>query len=230
MNIKKQSVTKGFIYLVRTVGILICLIVLYVTLAGIGMIIPTNRSYRPAANGIPVFVTTNGFHTDIILPVQNRRDKCFRILQQSDLSTKYANYPYVSFGWGDRNFYMESYNNHFPAVTTILSTLFIPGKTLMHIDFYAGAPRTGKQVKKLMLTPEQYERLVDFINTSFLSEQDVLAKLPQAGYYDTDYFFEANGRYHLFNTCNVWTGEALAAAGIKVSYWTPLESAVFYYL
>ncbi|MDJ1479885.1 TIGR02117 family protein [Cytophagaceae bacterium YF14B1] len=230
MNITKQRFRKVTIYLVRTLGIIICLVVLYLILAGLGMMIPVNKEYQMASEGIPVFVTTNGFHTDVILPVKNRRDKCFRVLQQPDLSANYANYPYISFGWGDRNFYMESYNNNFPSVTTILSTLFIPGKTLMHVDFYKGAPRIGKQVKKLILTPEQYERLVDFVNASFFSENESFVKLPQAGYYETDYFFEAQKRYHLFNTCNVWTGEALAAAGIKVSYWTPLESAVFYYL
>jgi len=227
---KALSPRKGLRYLWR--GLLILLIVnaLYALLALGGTLISVNRNYQPASNGIPVFVSTNGFHTDVILPVQNRRDKCFQLLLQPDLATNYAHCPYVSFGWGDRNFYMESYNGSFPKVTTILSTLFIPGKTLMHIDFYRTTPKPGNRVKKLLLTPAQYEQLVDFVTASFRQSNSGLAKLPQPGYYNSDYFFEAEGKYHLFNTCNVWTGEALKQAGVKISYWTPLESSVFYYL
>ncbi len=205
-------------------------LIIYGLLVLAGTFVATNQDFKPATNGIAVYVTTNGFHTDVVLPVTQRRDKCFRILQQPELAAKYANYSYVSFGWGDRNFYMESYNGNFPAVSTIFSTLFIPGKTLMHIDFYRYPPKPGKQVKKLLLNPAQYERLVTFVDASFLQSGDHFVKLPQPGYYDTDYFFEAENRYHLFNTCNVWTGKALQQAGVKVSYWTPLASSVFYYL
>jgi uncharacterized protein (TIGR02117 family) len=206
------------------------LLVAYALLAAAGTFVAVNREFKPVDSGITVFVTTNGFHTDVILPVRQRRDKCFRVLLPPELASRYAEHAYVSFGWGDRNFYLESYNGNFPAVTTILSTLFVPGKTLMHVDFYKNAPKVGKRVKRLVLTPGQYEKLVDFVDASFLQQQGGFVKLSQVGYYATDYFFEAEGRYHLFNTCNVWTGNALQQAGVKVSYWTPLERSVFYYL
>jgi Protein of unknown function (DUF2459) len=36
--------------------------------------------------------------------------------------------------------------------------------------------------------------------------------------------------HHAFYTCNVWTGRALATAGVKVSAWTPFTSGVLYHL
>jgi len=226
----KRYLGYGRRILLRSLAALTGALLLYALVALAGTLIPVNADYQPVNEGVTVYVNTNGFHTDIILPVQGRRDKCFRVLQEPDLATTYANYPYISFGWGDHNFYMESYQNQIPAVGTIFSTLFVPGKTLMHIDFYRQAPQPGKRVRKLFLTAAQYERLVDFIDASFRTDGQRFYKLPQAGYYHTDYFFEAEGHYHLFNTCNVWTGQALQHAGVKVSYRTPLEASVLYYL
>jgi hypothetical protein len=43
---------------------------------------------------------------------------------------------------------------------------------------------------------------------------------PEAGYFDS------LGRYTIFNTCNTWVGNRLAAAGVKVGRWTPLAGGV----
>jgi hypothetical protein len=37
-------------------------------------------------------------------------------------------------------------------------------------------------------------------------------------YGSTDAFFEADGSYHLLNTCNSWVGRGLRKAGIKVPW------------
>ncbi|MEO6298814.1 MAG: DUF2459 domain-containing protein, partial [Paracoccaceae bacterium] len=47
-----------------------------------------------------------------------------------------------------------------------------------------------------------------------------------ARYGQTDVFFAANGHFHLFNTCNVWVGETLRAAGIPFGVWTPTPQSV----
>jgi hypothetical protein len=41
-------------------------------------------------------------------------------------------------------------------------------------------------------------------------------------------FYEANGPYSAFYTCNSWTGEALRAAGVKTGLWTPLSQSVMW--
>jgi hypothetical protein len=46
------------------------------------------------------------------------------------------------------------------------------------------------------------------------------------GYDDYDIFYAAPGRYHLGNTCNQWTSDTLAAAGVRTGWWTPFAGGV----
>ena len=195
----------------------------------LGALVPANPSFSETEQGIAVFVTTNGFHTDLVLPVRNRRDKCFRVFEHPDFSGKYAHYQYVGLGWGSRNWYLASFDG-FPSAENILTTLFIPNHTLMHVEFYRNALQTGKEVKKIVISEAEYEKLVNFADASFAEKDGYFDKLALAGYGENDWFFEAKGQYHLLNTCNIWTGEGLKQAGIKVSAWTPFESGVFFYL
>ncbi|HEX8531656.1 MAG TPA: TIGR02117 family protein [Cytophagales bacterium] len=202
----------------------------YGLLAAVGTLIPTNASFAPAPGGTTVYVSTNGFHTDVILPLGNRQDNCFAVAADPALGGRVRTYSYVSYGWGDRDFYMASYDNTFPGFTTVLDAMLVPGESLMHVTFLRNAPRPGPDVKAVSLTDAQYQRLVAFVTASFRQEGGTLAKLDQPGYGTRDFFYRAEGSYHLFRTCNAWTGDALREAGVKVSWWTPLESSVFFYL
>ncbi len=204
-------------------------LLLYGLLAGAGTLIPTNTAFAPAPGGTTVYVSTNGFHTDVILPIHPRRENCFAVAADPALGERARNYSYISYGWGDKDFYMQSYHNNFPSFATVLDAMFVPGESLMHVTFLRKAPTPGPDVKAVQLSDAQYGRLVAFVTASFRQEGG-LAKLDQPGYGTNDFFYRAEGRYHLFNTCNAWTGDALREAGVKVSWWTPLESSVFFYL
>ncbi len=204
--------------------------VLYGLLAVAGTLIPANASFAPAPGGTTVYVSTNGFHTDVILPIDRRREDCFAVAADAALAERVHNYAYISYGWGDKDFYMQSYHGNFPSFTTVLDAMFVPGESLMHVTFLRRAPQAGPDVKAVQLTSAQYGRLVAFVTASFRKNGPQLAKLDQPGYGTNDFFYEGVGRYHLFNTCNAWTGDALRDAGVKVSWWTPLESSVFFYL
>jgi uncharacterized protein (TIGR02117 family) len=202
----------------------------YGLLAAAGTLIPTNTSFAPAPGGTTVYVSTNGFHTDVILPIGNPQDDCFAVAADPALGERARTYSYISYGWGDKDFYMASYDNNFPGFTTVLDAMFVPGESLMHVTFLRNAPRPGPDVKAVQLTDAQYQRLVAFVTASFRQEGGTLVKLDQPGYGTNDFFYRAEGNYHLFHTCNAWTGDALREAGVKVSWWTPLESSVFFYL
>ncbi|UOP01875.1 DUF2459 domain-containing protein [Kingella potus] len=50
--------------------------------------------------------------------------------------------------------------------------------------------------------------------------------LPVSGahYTPDDAFYEAEGRYHLFNTCNSWLNRRLAESGLRSVVWTPFAA------
>ena len=203
---------------------------LYGLLAAAGTLIPTNTAFAPAPGGTTVFVSTNGFHTDVILTLDRRLENCFAVAADPALGERARHDSYVSYGWGDKDFYMQSYHGNFPSFATVLDAMLVPGESLMHVTFLRKAPSAGPDVKAVQLSDAQYGRLVAFVTASFRREEGKLAKLDQPGYGASDSFYRATGRYHLFNTCNAWTGDALREAGVKVSWWTPLESSVFFYL
>jgi uncharacterized protein (TIGR02117 family) len=220
----------GYKVVFRIVLFFLLLLAGYIGIAVVGALIPINSDFTSPSEGVTIYVTTNGFHTGLVIPVQHRRDKCFQVLNSSNFAQKYGEYRYIGFGWGDRDFYMASYNSGFPSAITVLDALFQPSETLMHVDFYTNSLRTDESVKAIVISQEQYEKLVDQVDASFHKQDEQYQWLAQAGYGPDDYFFKAKGKYHLFNTCNVWTGSVLRKAGIKTSLWTPLESSVFFHL
>ena len=46
------------------------------------------------------------------------------------------------------------------------------------------------------------------------------------GYGAQDVFYSARGRYSAGNTCNQWTSDTLAAAGVRTGWWTPFAGGV----
>ncbi len=203
---------------------------IYLLLVAVGTLVPVNSSFVPTPGGTTVYISTNGFHTDVILPIGDQREKCFAVAADEALGERAKSYSYLSYGWGDKDFYMQSYDGNFPSFSTILDAMFVPSESLMHVTFLRKAPTPGTDVKAVRLSEEQYNRLTGFITASFRKEADRLVKLNQPGYGSNDLFYRAEGNYHMFNTCNAWTGDALREAGVKVSWWTPLESSVFFYL
>ncbi len=230
-----HSATRAYGTLLRKITLRIGLglllgLLLYGLLAVAGTLIPTNTAFAPTPGGTTVYVSTNGFHTDVILPIDPRGENCFAVAADPALGEGARNYSYVSYGWGDKDFYMQSYSNNFPSFATVLDAMFVPGESLMHVTFLRRTPTAGPDVKAVQLSDAQYGRLVAFVTASFRQEGGKLAKLDQPGYGTNDFFYRAVGHYHLFRTCNAWTGDALREAGVKVSWWTPLESSVFFYL
>jgi uncharacterized protein (TIGR02117 family) len=212
------------------IAIILAFIGAYLLLTGIGTLIPVNQSFTQPEEGVTIYVTTNGFHTDIVLPVRGRRDKCFQVLETPRLAEPFASAQYIAYGWGDLNFYMESYSDGFPSIGTILGSFFVPGKSLMHVKFYAYGLQPNEWVRAIEVSEEQYEQLVDFVHASFRTEAGSYVFLDQAGYGTNDFFFEARGKYYGLNTCNNWTGRGLKTTGIPTSLWTPLAQSVFVYL
>ena len=84
-----------------------------------------------------------------------------------------------------------------------------------------GALPPGFDYPRLTLTPGQYAALL-----AFIAETRRGAAVSGAGFSDTDAFFEARGRFHLFRTCNTWITDALRAAGHPAGAWTPTPYSV----
>ena len=54
--------------------------------------------------------------------------------------------------------------------------------------------------------------------------------IPGKSYGPTDHFYEGTGKYHAFNTCNMWTNRVLKETGVRTAAWSPFTEGILYHL
>jgi uncharacterized protein (TIGR02117 family) len=205
--------------------------VAFILLLITGTLVPVNRDFQPTANGIPIYVVSNGVHSDLVLPVREPRTATDWLQKLGGPTAKlapYENYQYVGFGWGNEGFYLNSYGGQFPGLGTTLRAA-LPSSTLVHVDFYRNAPQPGEKVVSLLISPDQYDRLTAYIEASW--QPDSLGRpllLNAAGYTPDDFFLRARGHYHLLRTCNDWTNRGLRVSGLRAALKAPFAASVLY--
>jgi uncharacterized protein (TIGR02117 family) len=211
---------------------LLALLLLYLAAAVLLGALATNRDYRPAPAGITIFLYSNGVHSALALPVHAAGIDWTRVFapQQLRAGALAPQWDYLLIGWGERRFYLETPTWGDLKARTALLALSGLNRGALHVQ-YLPAPAPGPVTLPLTLSPAAYARLAAFVHASVPLDQRGAARWI-AGYHYTynDAFYEAHGRFSLFNTCNQWTRNALAAAGVRVPLWAPFATALFWQL
>ena len=204
----------------RLIALFLSPIGLYFAAAGVLSHMPVNRDWREPADGVTIYLASNGIHTGLVVPVTSAGVDWRRRVRASDLPDPSLAGEWLLFGWGDRDFYVNTPTWHELRPGTALSALIGSGQTLVHVDhfdaFYADA-----DMRPLRLTSEEYRKLSDFIEQSFADAREVVP-----GYGPRDVFYAGVGRYSVLRTCNVWTGDALKAAGVTTAIWSPFPGGI----
>ncbi len=222
--------------ILNSLGILVLamigIVLLFLLLIPIGAMIPINRNYQPAIGGIDIYLSTNGMHTDFIVPTQNNLFNWTTLIDSQPFEKHLKDYPHLGIGWGDWGFYIEldEWDNLTPKLAA--KTLLNPTtKTLMHITGYEELPTKERRVEKISITAQQYLTLCAFIKTGFkYNDQQAIQLLPNHGYAANDNFYQGTGSYHAFHTCNYWVNKGLKKVGVRTSLWSPIDRGMFYQL
>lgn len=213
-------------WIVRILLAPVALIALYLAAAVIGSLLPANAGWTQPADGVTVYVTTNGVHTSLVLPaVAAGVDWRTTALPEHLRDPRAAARPYLSFGWGDREFYVNTPSFAEMRADRVVAALVGSSDTVLHVA-HLDSPVIDRNTRALRLRPEEYRRLAAFVGATFAPGGRSLAP----GYGSDDAFYAARGAYSAFNTCNAWTGRALAAAGVRVGIWTPLSPGVMLWM
>lgn len=192
-------------------------------LAGwIGSSIPRNPDWRPPADGIEIMVETNGVHTALVLPEVTALKDWRTEFSPADVARPDLPYTHVSVSWGEREVFLNTPTWGDLSPLTVLRVLGFGGEGLLHVAHYV-RPAPGDDLRALRVTRAQYLRLVSLIEDQARSIEE-----PETypGYGDNDVFYETGGRYTFKRTCNQWTSDMLAAAGIRTGWWTPFAGGV----
>jgi len=201
-------------------------VVFYLVVSFVLSRITVNSEDVDAASDVSIFIKSNGVHTDIVLPLKNEIKDWTSLLQWKHTKSKDSVFQYVAIGWGDRDFYLNTPTWSDLKVTTALKAALHLGNSAMHTQFYATISESEK-CKKIEISSAEYRKLVDFISESFrVNESGNFSPILNAHYNANDAFYEANGTYDLFTTCNSWTNSALKVAKQRAAVWALTDNDI----
>ncbi|QKG52073.1 TIGR02117 family protein [Hymenobacter sp. BRD67] len=213
-----------------TVGALVGAVGLYLGSAYVLSRIPVAKQPTTEPATIPLFIYSNGVHTDLVLPVRTRFIDWSQQLPYGNTQAADTSYHYIGIGWGDKGFYLDTPTWAQLKASTAIKAGFWLSTSAMHTTFYREADlQPGPECVALHLTPTQYQQLIAYIQKSF--RRDAAGQftwLPGHSYAAHDAFYEANNRYSILNTCNTWTNNGLKVSGQKASLWTPFDTGILY--
>ena len=198
----------------KIIGIFLCFPLFYLIAAIICSYIPVNTKEVKDAN-YDLYLSTNGVHLEIVIPKENLSPFLLNNLEHQDKE------KFVSFGWGDKNFYAHTPTWKDITFSTGFKALFLNTPALLHVSRYKKFKASWIPVR---VNQEQLKLLNHYIEESFVKDNYSNPALhPQPGYWKQDNFYTAKGYYTCFYTCNTWVNQALKQSGIKASLWTPFD-------
>ncbi len=218
------------LFLVKTIVVVVAIATLYILLSLLSIVIPVNTKFHHAEEGITCYLCSDGIHTDFVLPVCNEVHDWKRLIKQECYENRIVDGNFIGFGWGDRGFYLDIPTWNDLTFKVAFKAMVIPSKTLMHVKALNTLPRDKKKFSKMVLNPEQYKALCDYIYSYFKLENGEPILLAGKGYSPNDNFYEALSKYHALNTCNFWVNRGLIRVGVRTSFWSPSDRGIFYQL
>lgn len=195
--------------MLRTLPQVLGAIALAVWLAACGSPAPPLPQLPDGPADRVIHVVSNGWHTGLVI---DRGDlPAGRIPEAGD----FPDARYLEFGWGDR----EYYPSRDPTVGMALAAALTPSPAVLHLAGRAARPLSAApdiEVLAVRLTSPGLDRLVARIDEAFERPAGGRAAIVSPGLYPDSHFYNAHGEFHLFNTCNTWVADNLAAAGVPL--------------
>ena len=170
---------------------------------------------------IAVMIGSNGIHTEIAMPLVTPEMDWRPIFPADDVILSGRDYTHVAVGWGERKFFLETPSWSDVNPLTVVQAM-IGGEGVVHVAHYV-RPAPSDDYRVLHLRPVEYRKLVAEITAQL---EPVATREVLPGYSRHDVFYTAKGTYHLGNTCNQWTSDRLAGAGVETGAWSPFAGGV----
>ncbi len=155
-----------------------------------------------------IFVVNYGWHAGIVIKTDDINSSILQI------DSFFKKFEYVEVRWGDEDFY----KNLDPSVWLTLKAALVPTSSVLHIRAvtqYQLNRFSKENIVKITISKKGFTKLLIFIENSF-AKKDGKSVMQGVGIYPNSFFYLSSKKYHIFNTCNVWTAEALKSAGLDI--------------
>ncbi len=224
MEIFLRHVVKFFI---KSIFVVISSIVLYIFIAGVLSCIICNTNFKGEAEGIDVYILSNGVHTDLVFPAKNKCMDWTKLISTNNTRSQDSCVSFMAFGWGDKGFYLETPSWTDLKCSTVFKAMVGRGTSAMHVCNYKLLTEND-HCKKIVVSEENYKKLTAYVLSGFLKnkEGDPIC-INGSHYNEHDAFYEAAGNYSILKTCNTWVNEGLKVSGLKACLWTPFDKGIF---
>ena len=224
-----KTVKKTFKILLKTSIGFIAFLLIYTIVIFFTSIISVNENNSETNKTIPIYILSNGVHTDIVLPLKNEIKDWSTEISYLDTKAKDSTRQNVAFGWGDKGFYLDTPTWAELKASTAAKAITGLSSSAMHITFY-GNLKEDDNCKKFFISESQYQSMILYIENSFaLDTSNKIQRIGTHSYGNYDVFYEAKGSYNLFYTCNTWANQTLKAGNQKAALWTVLDKGIFYH-
>ena len=175
-----------------------------------------------------IYIKTNGVHTDLVVPVKSEQIDWTKEIKYEHTAGKDTNMKWLGMGWGDKGFYLNTPNWADLKFSTAFKAMFALSTSAIHATYFDTLCE-GDSCRQIMISKEQYHRLITYIGNSFRkdSKGHFINIATNANYGKRDAFYEAVGKYNLFHTCNTWANDGLKYCGQKAALWTAYDKGIF---
>ncbi len=138
-RLQRSIAPKWRIAVGRAIGGLGAIWVAYMLAGLIGGMIPANRDWVEPEQGIAVWVEDNGIHTGIVLPLVGPADIAGAdwrdlISPYDARDSAYGRHSHVAFGWGDRDFYVNTPRWRDLRPMTVVNAAIGSEDTVMYVE------------------------------------------------------------------------------------------------
>lgn len=219
---------KVLLVIIKTIGAVVGVVLLYLFLSYFIPFIPVQAEATPEPRVVNGFIKTNGVHTDIVVPVKSQFMDWEKKFPFENTVSKRTDYKYISIGWGDKGFYLDTPTWADLKFSTAFKAAFWLGEAALHTTYY-DEMKVNDTVRGFTMTERQYSNLIKFVDDSMDKDRNgnYINIKTNAVYGKDDAFYEAKGSYSFLHTCNTWTNNALKVSGQKAALWTPSDFGIF---
>jgi len=223
---KLEIVKRAKRIFIRLLGCFTAFLLLYVASA---FVLPKIKFRGAEAPEKPItcYLKSNGAHVDIVMPMQSEFHDWTDFASQKHIKYADSTFHWVAFGWGDKNFFLNTPTWGDLTFSTAFKAAFWLGSGAIHVTYYKDI-EPSENCLPFSLSTAQTLALVEFIQGDFEYDSDQNPEhIPTDMVYGPrDAFFTSKKRYSLFHTCNTWVNDALKSCKHKHCFWTALEFGV----
>ncbi|MBV7408067.1 DUF2459 domain-containing protein [Maritimibacter sp. DP1N21-5] len=207
----------------RALWVLPGLFALYAFLATVLAVTPGRVVQVDGTGSVEIRLVRSPIHYDFLLPLNDTTRTAFGFVTEDGVPLDHPAATWLLVGWGARDFYTVTGDYGDVSLRATVKGA-LGDASVLRFDAWGPLPDSF-ETRSLTMSEGQFEALIAAIRADLL-RPDAPIPVPTAGLSETDAFYQAVDRFHLFRTCNTWISRKLRMAGIRMGVWTPLPWSI----